>query len=118
MREIRFGDREAAGQATLALWGPDPGEGPLIDEAPEILRAQRVRLAVARTGRAKVALPDHVAITGALFVGRDNPAPLGAVTVWRIAVFVGPHFLDYALQVRNIDDAKAIRAQMLALARG
>jgi hypothetical protein len=115
MQELRFVDHRLATRATLQLWGPDIAHGPLIDELPEILCAPVARKALARAGKARVDLPPHVAITGEPLVDHETSARVSSVTVWRLPVFLGDHFFAYAMQVRNVEVARAIAAQMRAV---
>ncbi len=117
MQELRFADHRLATRATLrVVWGPDIADGlALIDALPEILCAPIARKALARAGRARVDVPPHAAITGEPLVDHETTARISSVTVWRLPVFLGDHFFDYAMQVRNVEVARAIAAQMRAV---
>jgi hypothetical protein len=115
MPEIRCDDRDTAVRSAHVVWGPRIDDGPLIEAVPEVFRQNAVRTTIARRGRARVAIPEDHAVSGDVLAEADNPAPVSSVTVWRTAVLIGGQFFDYALQIRNLDAARAIAAQLRAL---
>jgi hypothetical protein len=117
MPEIRCDDRDAAVRSAHVVWGPRLDDGPLIEAVPEVFRDRQVRTTIARRGRARVAIPENLAVTGEALPEGENPAPVSSVTVWRTAVLIGDQFFDYALQIRNLDAARAIAAQQRALGK-